>query len=1280
MISRLQHVSEDLQRIHRKCRNIAIDGHEELLKILHELHTTMKTYHSYRTMEQQAAAKLSVVESNRVKLEQGLPKDKVEKSRRYRLICKEWQKRSDKHDEARLKALKARNEYVLCTEAANAAVQKYFVDDLSELVDATDFGFHTCFSRCLLMYNSTLACLQRSLVGSQEGMRKCLESLDARADKQKFLEYNNAAFMAPKKFMFQAHKSDVGVVLNNAMAKDTGRVQVQVEDAIYEDMEQRFRQLQKRLSDLKIENEEVWKTLETAEKTLMEMIESRDFDVSPHFDSDADQPLVTTLNSAVPSAVGAHSLSVDLMKGPTSPLNGNLIPRPPETVAIKLRADKQETEDFYLDKFREYSMQCSVISRLQARADCMEQALSRSGPGTTAGNVERTKNNSAVFATKRTRRKRIGRQAVTGEPRLFGGSVEEYVDATGHEIPLVVRSCVRVINLFGLHHQGVFRVSGSQLEINAMREAFERGEDPLADISDASDINSIAGLLKLYLRELREPLFPIFYFDQLMEISQLSSELSSRKKEFIAKTKDVARNLPRAVFIVLRYLFAFLNHLSEFSDENMMDPYNLAICFGPSLLPIPEDKNPVQYQPLVNELIKGLIVYQEEIFPDSEGGPLYEKYISSDQPPFEDLDLDVPPSEESQNITTLLTDEEAEVHGPADADDLVNEPEISIHLFGKEEVLEAVAQYDFAARHERELSFCRGDVLHLYIQLSADWWKGSFRGREGLIPDKYIMLNIRDVDRDKMSQERRMSSTSSESLSSTGVSVSPQRQASESLHPSPNRNHSPPPLSLTDPRGRRRSLSPTSLGGLKLHQYQTQMASLKWKLRPSTSVNDALETSTASSSSLENVSALTGAVSRLRRQSPMYARHSPILQRRPQHIDSGSSSDLARDLSEALHSISTLSIEHGNHSEKPPSPPHSAGLAAPPTVSLLASSPLSGPPSLPSLVGASTTLTGTAPPCLGAAESVMGVSIKKGAPDLVQDLPLTSAGTCKGGSSSTEDSEGSPSPQPPSSGAFPGEPTTGVQMRDSASSIPAGAQCKKSSLQLSSSSSSSDPHGHSSHHLTTAERFALTNQCTMRKGSPRPSPRTEHGVAAVSPAPPAPAPLAPLPPGHSGVVASIAGGGQSRRSSCGTLSPMVSSVPASIQKLKRMFTEPEKPDNRVMVTPPPLSPKPPVKAKPTGLLNRQRLSPHLAASGSSPRESPPDSPSAIQMSTGSQLDKTVGCSNSSLPTPGGQATRGGESGSRNEGGTTETASGSDETKGCGSGPSTQQPPRPTVQE
>ena len=84
---------------------------------------------------------------------------------------------------------------------------------------------------------------------------------------------------------------------------------------------------------------------------------------------------------------------------------------------------------------------------------------------------------------------------------------------------------MKIVDLFysvnsGLQHQGIFRVSGSQVEINNFKDAFERGEDPLADTNDASDINSVAGVLKLYLRELREPLFPIVYFEQFMELAR----------------------------------------------------------------------------------------------------------------------------------------------------------------------------------------------------------------------------------------------------------------------------------------------------------------------------------------------------------------------------------------------------------------------------------------------------------------------------------------------------------------------------------------------------------------------------------------------------------------------------------------------------------------------------------------------------------------------------------------------------------------------------------------
>lgn len=119
------------------------------------------------------------------------------------------------------------------------------------------------------------------------------------------------------------------------------------------------------------------------------------------------------------------------------------------------------------------------------------------------------------------KRRRIGKTPrLQGQPKLFGGSLEEYLEDTNLDIPTILKSCVRVINLFGLHHHGIFRVSGSQVEINNMKEAFEKGDDPLAYTTDASDINSVAGVLKLYFRELREPLFPIQYFDQFMELAR----------------------------------------------------------------------------------------------------------------------------------------------------------------------------------------------------------------------------------------------------------------------------------------------------------------------------------------------------------------------------------------------------------------------------------------------------------------------------------------------------------------------------------------------------------------------------------------------------------------------------------------------------------------------------------------------------------------------------------------------------------------------------------------
>lgn len=56
-----------------------------------------------------------------------------------------------------------------------------------------------------------------------------------------------------------------------------------------------------------------------------------------------------------------------------------------------------------------------------------------------------------------------------------------------------------------------------------------------------------------------------------------------------------------------------------------MDARNLAICFGPTLLPLPTER--ASYQGKVNDLIQLLIFHHDKIFPN-DGGVIYEKCMA----------------------------------------------------------------------------------------------------------------------------------------------------------------------------------------------------------------------------------------------------------------------------------------------------------------------------------------------------------------------------------------------------------------------------------------------------------------------------------------------------------------------------------------------------------------------------------------------------------------------------------------------------------------------------
>lgn len=277
MVVRLQTVYDDCHRIYKKCREIGYEIHEEILRVLQELHTTMKTYHTYQTECKEAEKKLRAAETQRTKIQQSIAKEKLERSKKFKVVEKEVMKRKNKYTDARLKTLKAKNEYQLCLEASNTTIHKYFVEDLSDLIDCMDLGFHSVISRALLLHVNADQGRCRTVLANSEILSNIIHSMDSRADKQKFLEQYHAAFMIPKRLEFQGQQEDLLMKEQQASTQPgiIAQVENELQKALSTDMDARLVQLETRVTNLKIESDEIWKSLETTETNLLEILNTK---------------------------------------------------------------------------------------------------------------------------------------------------------------------------------------------------------------------------------------------------------------------------------------------------------------------------------------------------------------------------------------------------------------------------------------------------------------------------------------------------------------------------------------------------------------------------------------------------------------------------------------------------------------------------------------------------------------------------------------------------------------------------------------------------------------------------------------------------------------------------------------------------------------------------------------------------------------------------------------------------------------------------------------------
>ncbi|XP_012612696.1 rho GTPase-activating protein 4 isoform X1 [Microcebus murinus] len=675
LAQRLSHIAEDVGRIVRKSKDLEQQLQDELMEVVSELQMAKKTYQVYHTESMNAEAKLREAERQEEKragrsiptttaatVEAGtLCKSSLKKG--GRLV----EKRQAKFLEHKLKCTKARNEYLLSLASVNAAVSNYYLHDVLDLMDCCDTGFHLALGQVLRSYTAAESRTQTSQRQGLSSLEEALEALDPPGDKAKVLEVHATAFCPPLRFDYQPHEGDEVAEI---------RVEMELRDEIVP----RAQNIQSCLDRQTIETEEVNKTLKATLQALLEVVASDDRDVLDSFQTS-------------PSTESLKSTSSD----------------PGTRQASRRRGQQQETETFYITKLQEYLSGRSILAKLQAKHKMLQEAIQR-------GDKEEGEMSWTQYTQRKLQKSRHPRPNSQYNQRLFGGDMEKFIQSSGQPVPLVVESCIRFINLNGLQHEGIFRVSGAQLQVSKIRDAFERGEDPLVEGCTAHDLDSVAGVLKLYFRSLEPPLFPPDLFGELLASSELEAAA-----ERVERMSSLLAQLPAAVLVVLRYLFTFLGHLAQYSDENMMDPYNLAVCFGPTLLPVPAGQDPVALQGRVNQLVQTLIVQPAQVFPPITvlPGPVYEKCMA-------------PPS------TSCLGDTQME----SLARD--NEPELEAESTAREDdlegVVEAVACFAYTGRTAQELTFPRGDVLQLHERALSDWWRGEHAGAQGLIPHKYITL------------------------------------------------------------------------------------------------------------------------------------------------------------------------------------------------------------------------------------------------------------------------------------------------------------------------------------------------------------------------------------------------------------------------------------------------------------------------------------------------------------------------------------------------------------
>ncbi|XP_029912813.1 rho GTPase-activating protein 23 isoform X3 [Myripristis murdjan] len=197
-------------------------------------------------------------------------------------------------------------------------------------------------------------------------------------------------------------------------------------------------------------------------------------------------------------------------------------------------------------------------------------------------------------------------------PKAFGVRLEECQPGANNKfIPMIVEICCGLVEEMGLEYTGIYRVPGNNAMVSTLQDQLNKGVDINPTEEKWQDLNVVSSLLKSFFRKLPEPLFTDDKYNDFIDANRMENA-SDRLKTM----KKLIRDLPDHYYHTLKFLICHLKTVADHSDKNKMEPRNLALVFGPTLVRTSEDNmtDMVTHMPDRYKIVETLIQHYDWFF------------------------------------------------------------------------------------------------------------------------------------------------------------------------------------------------------------------------------------------------------------------------------------------------------------------------------------------------------------------------------------------------------------------------------------------------------------------------------------------------------------------------------------------------------------------------------------------------------------------------------------------------------------------------------------------